>query len=306
MAAIVATIIFSTAIGVWAEGRYGGRAGTAARRALLFVLYVVLPPVTFLNLVHAEIDFDAGAGLVLAFVAVVATAGIAWVICSRTLGLSRPATGSVMNAALVANTGYLGYPVVVVAFGLDSLSDAIVYDILVTVPLLILGGFGIGAAFGASAGDGPTERTGAFLARNPLLYAAALALIAPEALVPDWAVDASRIAVLAIMPLGFFAVGAALAEEADEGQLAVPPPVDAPLAVAVALRLVVAPGLLFLLALPLIDLPDIYLVLAAMPVGINSLVVAHAYGLDLRLSAGAIAWTTGIAAVGILVGSIVL
>ena len=42
-----------------------------------------------------------------------------------------------------------------------------------------------------------------------------------------------------------------------------------------ALRLVVAPLLLWLLALPLIDLPDPYLLLAAMPCGINTLLVAN-------------------------------
>ena len=34
--------------------------------------------------------------------------------------------------------------------------------------------------------------------------------------------------------------------------------------------------------------------MAAMPTGINTLVVAHVYGLDLRIAAGAIAWSTAI------------
>jgi hypothetical protein len=41
-----------------------------------------------------------------------------------------------------------------------------------------------------------------------------------------------------------------------------------------------------------VDVPDAYLVQAAMPSGINSLVVAHAYGLDLRLTAAVLAWST--------------
>ena len=59
--------------------------------------------------------------------------------------------------------------------------------------------------------------------------------------------DASRIAIVALLPLGFFAVGAALAEEAEEGTIPVPPPLDAAVAAAVGLRLVVAPGLLLLM-----------------------------------------------------------
>jgi predicted permease len=65
-------------------------------------------------------------------------------------------------------------------------------------------------------------------------------------------------------------------------------------------RLAVMPGLLYLLALPFIDLPDAHLLLAAMPTGINSLIVAHAYGLDERLTAEAIFWTTAVALAGAL------
>ena len=41
--------------------------------------------------------------------------------------------------------------------------------------------------------------------------------------------------------------------------------------------------------------PPSYYVLAAMPAGLSSMVIAHAYGLDLRITAEAVAWTTGIA-----------
>jgi len=306
MPAIVVTILLATGVGVWAEERYGGRASSAARRMLLFVLYVILPPVTFLNLARAEIDVHTGVGIVLAYVAVLGALAIAWVLGARVLRLSRPATGSLLCATLIANTGYLGYPLIAAGFGFDALSEAIVYDLLVSAPSLVIGGFAIGAAFGAEAGEGVRERIGAFLLRNPALYAGALGLLAPDALAPDWLVDASRIAVLAVLPLGFFAVGAALAEEADERHMAVPPPLSVPVAVGVALRLVVAPALLFVIALPLIELPDTYLVMAAMPSGINSLIIAHAYGLDVRNSAGAIAWSTAIAAVGIVLAALLL
>jgi malate permease and related proteins len=300
MAAIVVTILVATAVGVWAEERYGGRAGIAARRGLIFVLYFVLPPVTFFNLARADIDVNAGAGVALAYVALGAVAFTAWFVAARVLRLERPAIGSVMCCALIANTGYLGYPLVAALLGFDALSEAVVYDVLVSAPALLLGAFSVGAAFGEAAGEGVRERTAAFFTRNPPLYAALLAVIAPDSLAPDVLVDASRIAIVAVLPLGFFAVGAALAEEADEGAIAVPPPLDAPVAAAVAIRLVLAPLLLYLIALPLIELPDTYLLLAAMPCGINTMIVTHAYGLDLRISAGAVAWSTAIAVVALV------
>jgi malate permease and related proteins len=305
VAAIVATIIVATAVGVWAEERYGGRAGIAARRGLIFVLYFVLPPVTFFNLARADIDVNHGAGVVLAYLALGAVTVTAWLVAARVLRLERPAIGSVMCCALIANTGYLGYPLVAALLGFDALSDAVAYDVLVSAPALLLGAFSVGAAFGNRAGTGAGERVAAFFTRNPPLYAALLAVIAPDSLAPDVLVDASRIAIVAVLPLGFFAVGAALAEEADEGAIAVPPPLDAPVAAAVAIRLILAPVLLYLIALPLIELPDTYLLLAAMPCGINTMIVTHAYGLDLRISAGAVAWSTAIAVVALVPLSLV-
>jgi malate permease and related proteins len=300
MAAIVAAIIASTGVGIWAERRYGNRADAAARRSLLFVLYFVLPLVTFFNLVRVHFDANVGVGIALGYVSLAIAALIAWLVASRSLDLSRPAIGSVLVCVVVANTGYLGYPLVAALLGFDDLSQAVVYDVLVSGPALLLGAFSFGAAFGDRAGEGARQRIRAFFTRNPALYAAALALIAPDALAPTALVDASRIAIVAVLPLGFFAVGTALSAEAEEGVMPVPPPLDAPVLLAVAMRLIVAPALLYLLAMWLIDIPTAYLLLAAMPCGINTMVVTHAYGLDLRVAAGAVAWSTAIAVVTII------
>ena len=300
MAAIAATIIGATGAGIWAELRYGGRAGVASRRALLFVLYFVLPPATFFNLARVHFSADIGVGIALAYVALACAGLLSWMVATRFLRLARPAVGSVVCATLVANTGYLGYPLVAALLGFHTLSEAVVYDVLVSGPALLIGAFSIGAAFGQRAGVTVGQRVTAFFTRNPALYAAALALAAPDALAPTALVDASRIAIVAILPLGFFAVGTALAEESAEGAVPVPPPFDAAVALAVVARLVVAPALLYLLAVPLIELPGPYLLLAAMPCGINTMVVTHAYGLDLRVSAGAVAWSTAIAVAAIV------
>jgi predicted permease len=305
MALIVATIIGATGIGIWAEGRYGGRAGAASRRALLFVLYFLLPPVVFLNLARVDFDADVGVGVGLGYLALACAALLAWIVSTRVLRLSRPATGSVVCCVLVFNSGYLGYPLVAALLGFDRLSEAVVFDVLVSSPALLLGAFSVGAAFGVRAGETLGQRVGAFFTRNPPLIAATLAVAAPDALAPDALVDASRIAVMAILPLGFFAVGTALAEESVEGRFPLPPAFDAPVALAVAIRLAVAPALLYLLALPAIALPGPYLLLAAMPCGINTMVVGHAYGLDLRIAAGAVAWSTAIAVAAIVPISIV-
>jgi predicted permease len=302
--AIVAAIAASTAAGVRAEQRYGGRAAAGARRALTFVLYALLPPVTFFNLARTSVNADIGIGVLLAYVAVICAALAAWQIGSRALQVPRPATGAMICCTLVANTGYLGYPLVLALLGSRGLGEAVVYDVLVSGPSLLIGAFAVGAGFGARAGEDARQRLGAFFTRNPALYAAAAALVAPDSLAPDLLVDASRVLVIAILPVGFFAVGAALAEEAEERKLPLALPFTRSVATAVVLRMVLVPGLLFLLALPLIDLPGPYLLLAAMPCGLNCLVVAHAYGLDLRIASQAIAWSTAIAVVGAGIGAL--
>jgi malate permease and related proteins len=294
-------IVVSVLIGVWAERRRPDAAAHAARQILVLMLYVLIPPVVFFNLAAAEIDVDHGVGLVLGILAVSLSALLAWWVATRAMGLARHRTGAVVCTVLSVNTGYLGYPLTVALLGRDQLSTAVLYDVLVTGPCLLLGAFAVGAAFGTRAGEGPRERVWAFFTRNPPLYAAIAGLLAPEALAPDLAVDLSQALLVAILPLGFFAVGATLAENAEQGELPLPPPLTRPVALSLACRLALAPALLFTLSAPLIDLPGPYLLLAAMPSGINSMVVAHAYGLDMEITAEAVAWSTAIVVAGAVV-----
>ena len=287
-------IVVAVAAGVSAERRRPAAAGLAARRSLLLILYVLLPPLIFFNLAASEVDVRHGVGLGLGLVAVSLAALLVWWVASRVLQLPRPQTGAVISAVLCVNTGYLGYPLTVALLGRDELPTAVLYDVLVSGPSLLLGAFAIGAAFGTRAGEGPRERVRAFFTRNPPLYAAIAGLLAPDALAPHVLVDVSQALVVAILPIGFFAVGATLAEGAERGQLPVPPPLTRPVALAVVARLAVAPALLILLAAPLIELPAAYLLLATMPTGINSMVVAHAYGLDMEITAEAVSWSTAI------------
>jgi len=296
-----AAIIVAVAFGVSAERRRPLAAGRAARRSLLLILYVLLPPVVFFNLAASKVDVEHGIGIGLGLIAVSLAALLVWWVASRVLRLPRHRTGAVISAVLCVNTGYLGYPLTVALLGRDELSTAVLYDVLVSGPSLLLGAFAIGAAFGTRAGQGPRQRVRTFFTRNPPLYAAIAGLLAPDALAPHLLVDISQALVVAILPIGFFAVGATLAEGANRGQLPFPPPLTRPVALAVVSRLAVAPALLILLASPLIELPSAYLLLATMPTGINSMVVAHAYGLDMEITAEAVSWSTAIVVVAALI-----
>jgi len=297
---IAVAIVLSVAVGVAAERRRPRAAADAARRSLTLMLYGLVPPVIFFNLAAAEIDVEHGAGLALGLIAISTAGLLVWLLASRVLKLSRPRTGAVVTAVLCVNSGYLGYPLTVALLGRDELHDAVLYDISVSGPSLLLGAFAVGAAFGTKAGEGVRDRVRAFFTRNPPLYAAVAGLLAPDVLAPAILVDASQILLVAILPLGFFAVGATLAENAERGELPMPPPLTRPVALAIVARLALVPALLLALATPLIDLPAAYLLLAAMPTGLNSMVVAHAYGLDMEITAEAVTWTTGIVVIAAL------
>jgi predicted permease len=304
MLLIIAAIALSSAAGIAAERRWPDRAGPASRKPLLWVLYGVLPPVTFFNLTRVDFDADIAGGIGLGLVATALAATAAWAIGSKLLRLPRPQTGAMMACTLVANTAYLGYPMTAALLGSDRVGEAVAYDIGVGAPALLIGAFATGAAFGTNAGTGTRERTGSFFARNLPLYAGIAALFAPDSLAPDVLVDISRVIVVAILPIGFFAVGAALAEDADEEGLSLPPPITRSTVGVAGTKLLILPGLLYALSMPLIDLPGTYLLMAAMPSGLNSMIVAHAYGLDLATTAEAISWTTALVVVVALVVSL--
>ena len=282
------------------ERRRPRAAALAARRSLTLILYVLIPPVVFFNLAASEVDVDHGIGLALGLASVTLAGLLAWWVASHVLHLSRPEVGAVICSVITVNSAYLGYPMTVALLGRDELSTAVLYDLAVAAPSVLLGAFAVGAAFGIRAGEGPRDRVRAFFTRNPPLYAAIAGLLAPQALAPDLLVDLSQALVIAILPIGFFAVGATLAENAEHGELPMPPPLTRPVALSIVGRLAVAPGLLILMAAPLVDLPATYLLIAAMPTGINSMVVAHAYGLDMEITAEAVTWSTGIVVVAAL------
>ncbi len=305
MIPIILAIAASTWAGIAAERRWPKRAISESRRSLLIVLYVVLPPTTFFNLAAIDFDADHAGGIAIGWVATALAAATAGFIGAKLLRLGRPQVGAMMVCTLVANTGYLGYPLVAALLGADHLGEGVAYDVGVGAPALLIGGFAVGAAFGTRAGTGARERSGAFFARNLPLYAAVLALLAPDSLAPDLLVDISRVLVVAILPIGFFAVGTALAQESDEGEVRLPPPITkATIGVAFS-KVMLLPALLYAISLPLIDLPGTYLLMAAMPSGLNSMIVAHAYGLDLETVAEAISWTTALVVGVALVASLV-
>jgi malate permease and related proteins len=126
-----ATIAAATAVGVWAERRWGEPAQLAARRLLIGALYTLSPFVTFFNVARLHVDANVAGGLGLGIVMLVLVGGAAWFVGTRLLHLRRPEQGSLIASVMHANTGYVGLPFVVVLLGSSQLGVGAKAELLV-------------------------------------------------------------------------------------------------------------------------------------------------------------------------------
>lgn len=307
MIVVALAILASTAVGAFSERRYGTATQRFSRWLIGAMVWGLLPFIVFFVVARLHLGGGVGIGLLLGYVELGIVGLLAATIGTRLLELPRPAVGSLVLLVILGNTGYLGIPLNAALLGHAALAPAIAWDTVVSQVMLYTAGFAVGAAYGTRSGETPRQRLRAFLTRNPVLWALVLALLAPNAVAPDAIVDVARFcAAYAVLPLGFFILGVNLMAEREEGVFGFPPPLTLPVGMALVLRMAVAPALLFALSRLTVDVPDAYLLQAAMASGINSLIVGHLYGLDLRLTASGIAWSTTVAVVAALALSAVI
>jgi predicted permease len=297
--AIVLTVIVAVAAGVVSERRADVLAHRARTFVLRLMLWALVPFVAYVNVARAHLTFDATVSIAIAFGALMLAGTLTWLLARRRFALPSPQTGAAIVATIQANTAYFGLPLCAALFTHAQLAQAVVYDALVTLPTFVLVSYGVGARLGHARSGGLRAQLTIGLLRNPVLLAVVAALLVPDGWAPEALVTPSRLAIYALLPLGFFVVGVTLADEAAEGTLRIPPPLTPPVAVATVLRLSFVP-LVLLLATLVVDVPAPYFVLGAMPVGVNTVLVGHATGLDLRLTSAAIAWSTTLVLVAVV------
>ena len=298
MLGIVLTIIVATAVGVLAERRAGAAAHRLRHVLMRAMLWVLVPFVAYVNIARAHLSLDALLALAIALVSVIAAGTIMGLLGRGPLRLRDPGVGASIVCTLQGNTSYLGFPLVAALFSRAQFPQAVAYDGLVSLPVFVFVSFSVGARFGDAGGAGVRAQLRAAIFRNPVLFAVVAGLLVPQAWAPSALVEPAHLAVLALLPLGFFVVGITLGDEAQDGTLRIPPPLTPPIAAVAVLKMAFVPLVLLLAGLAL-DVPAPFYVIAAMPVGVNTVLVGHATGLDLRLTSTSIAWTTAIALAGI-------
>jgi len=303
--AIVLTVILATAAGAVLERRANPLAQRLRLLAMRAMLWVLVPFVAYVNIARAHLSLDATLSIAIAAASIAVAGTIMWRLARGPLALPDASTGAAIVATIQANTAYLGLPLVAALFTRAQLAQAVVYDGLASLPMFMLGSFSVGARLGHARTAGLHEQLRAAVLRNPVLLAVIAALLVPESWAPAALVGPSHLVVYALLPLGFLVVGITLGDEAKDGTLRIPPRLTPPIAAVVLLRMAFVPLVLLVVGLVLLDVPAPFYLMAAMPVGVNTVLVGHATGLDLRLTSSSIAWTTTVALVGIAVLTLV-
>lgn len=302
MIVIAVAVVASLAAGIAAR-RHDPRTDRVVTWSLDLVLWVLLPFIGFAFASRLEVEVSTIVGILCGY-GVIATVGVlAWQISKRVLHLPPAQQGAVVLSTVLANTGYLGLPVALTLLGDDEFPQAVAWDQLISAPMALLVAPFIAGAF---AGRHPDAHVGhqlvAVLRRAPAIPALVAGLLVPGSWVPGWFLDGATYAVYATLPLGFFAVGATI--QRLRGADSHPP--RAAIGLVILLRNVVAPVLFVALTFALPEEPRAFALQAAMPCGINALVVGHAFDLDRGLIATAIAWSTSIVLAAALLGTYVV
>lgn len=290
MLLVALIVLLATTAGILLDRRTRW-AEQLAHKVLTFMLYGLIPFIAYVSFAHLHISLGGGVGLALAYVGI-GLSGLLASALGRRIGLRGQTLGALIVSVILVNTTYLGYPMTIALLGSRALPHAVVYDQLVSSPLLFTAGFAVGAAFGR--GKRPTfkGRVKAFLTRNPPLYAAIAGLIVPASFAPAPLLTAAHDLVDALLIVGFLVVGIYLSSERREDRAPLLERPDRRVGVALLSRFLINPLLLGAISLTGVAIPSAYLLQAAMPSAIGALIVGHAFRLNQRLIATAIVWST--------------
>ena len=279
-------------------GFLAGRAkllGAASSEALnTFVYWFALPPLIFIGMAQTPVDRILNGPFILAVSLGILGTGVVVVLGSRYLFHNTgPANGLHAMAALFSNTGYMGIPLFIAAFGEDRVLPA------VTATVLNMFFYGTMTAWVAATKEDDDRKSGAAvaaqiagaLAKNPLVVAPVLGLGVSAAGIGIGAPLESLCRILgaaaapgALFALGLFLVGQRItAGLAEVGWITF-------------FKLVAQPALTWWLAFHVFEMDRFWAVsavlLAALPTGALVFVTAQANGVYVQRASAGIVMST--------------
>lgn len=225
-----------------------------------------------------------------AWVAILLGAALAWAWIEienkrnpSRLTASKPAQGSFLLAAMVGNTGYLGFPVILTLVGDKYFAWALFYDMLGT----LFGAYGLGVVLAARFGTGTQNhwQLAAVLLQNPAIWAFGFGLILRNVALPVLAEELLQAFAWFSLALALVLIGMRLSRLSSWGSLQ-------PAAISLGIKMLIVP-LVLGAGLPYLGItgpPHLAIVLQmAMPPAFATLVLAEAFHLDHDLTVTALA-----------------
>ncbi|MCC7074989.1 MAG: AEC family transporter [Deltaproteobacteria bacterium] len=286
LAPLLAKLFAVLAAGVLLRPRVSARAHALVNR---LIIDVVMPALLLLALWRTSFEPTAVWAVLPAAAAHIVICMLAW-LTARAFHLPRTAQGSALLTTTFANTGFLGYPVVLALFGSDgaAASTAITIDTLCTT----VGLWTVGAVLAARHGGRRPYSLGGLLRAlvRPLTVCVATGLALSLVNVPAPSFTDTLVTWLGVTVsvLVFLSLGLALDATTLRARLP-------PIAALGALKLIVMP-LLALVAARLMHLPPVVTGVAvlqcAMPSAMVSVIVSIDEGCDRDMAAGVAALTT--------------
>jgi len=248
------------------------------------VLYVCLPAAVLTYVPRLHLDASLLGLMVTPWVLMLAT----WLLVSlatRLFGFARDVHAVLLICVALANSSFIGYPMVRALLGEQALPYAVVYDQFGTFLLLSTFGLVVLARYSGDRPPGVTQVVGRVL-KFPPLWALVFALLLMPAQPPTWIGNALQQLADAMLPLVMLAVGLSI-------QLRLPREELLPLGIGLGLKLVLMPAL----SLPLSWLLGLQGVMlqanvleSAMPTMITAAALAIAHGLAPRLAAAMVGY----------------
>jgi predicted permease len=277
----VALPVFAIILAGVVAGR-AGLLGPAAPETLnRFVYWIALPPLLFIGTARRPVDEIFNGPFLGAFLGGLLAVFVAGAVLGRLIRREGPAVPCLQGlTASFANTGYMGIPLFLTAFGQERLAPAILATVAMTATMIALAVVWLELV--RSHGKAPAHVAGVIvlaLLRNPLVSAPALG-VAWSALLHGVAVPRPVAAFCELTgaaagPSALFAIGLSLA--GMRLAAARSPEVG----VIVALKLIVQPAVTALLIATLFPLDpfraNAAIILAALPTGALTFVMAQRY-----------------------------
>lgn len=289
--------IFALILAGWLARRFGVLGPQATTELNRFVVYLALPALLFDVVAHvswAEIwlpDFIAVFGL------------SCLLMFGLTLWLRRRRGRPMADAAIdalntsYANTGFMGFPLVLVCFGHAGLAPTLIASIIVVCVLFAITIVLIEVSLQPQASRGKLAlKVGGSLARNPLLVAPAIAALFPlSGLHPPAGADSFlKLLGSAASPCALIALGMFLATERKPTGSETNDPGG--IALLVGFKLLLQPLTAWLLATYVFRLDamltHLAVLLAALPTGTGPFMLAELYQRDARVTSRVILAST--------------